>query len=222
MFGPAVIAMSKPVHILPSYRRFIALLFLLLIAGCGGGGGDSRESSGPSGSDPAFSMPLPKGLWAPLPNSDLTLAAIAVVDPGAPDALTKELQFNPATNRVAGSIEGVPEGPHTVEIRYFINQVLVATAALNVNVVPGQNHPLQILPGAIHYVEAVSDALFVADAADRSRSLTGIRPFRAVLFRSLRPARFRGSKPALRGDPPEASLSIRSEGGFTSPTPGRM
>lgn len=167
MFGPAVIAMSKPVHILPSYRRFIALLFLLLIAGCGGGG-DSRESSGPSGSDPAFSMPLPKGLWAPLPNSDLTLAAIAVVDPGAPDALTKELQFNPATNRVAGSIEGVPEGPHTVEIRYFINQVLVATAALNVNVVPGQNNPVEVAPAAIRYVEAVSDALFVADADDGS------------------------------------------------------
>jgi len=157
----------KPFYILNRFRRFMALLLVLFIAGCGEQGG-SKEPSVSGESDPAFSMPLPKGLWAPASGSDLVMTARAVIDPGTSGSRTEELAVDVEGGRVTGEITKVPAGPHTVEIQYFINQVQVATVTLNINVVPGQNNPLNVTPSAIHYVEAVSDALFVADAADPS------------------------------------------------------
>ncbi|WP_168058818.1 InlB B-repeat-containing protein [Candidatus Manganitrophus noduliformans] len=146
--------------------RFALLLILFVIGGCGGG--DSKGPAAPVESDPAFSMPLPKGMWAPLPDSDLVMTARAVVDPGTAGERTVDLTVDLSTNRVAGAIEGVPAGRRTVEIRYFINQLQVAAVTLSIDVVPGQNNPAEIAPAAIRYVEAVSDTLFVADAADPS------------------------------------------------------
>lgn len=141
-------------------RSFALFLIVLFAVGCGGN--DSKEPSVPGESDPAFSMPLPKGMWAPLPDSDLVMTARAVIDPGTAGERTVDLTVDLSANRVAGAIEGVPAGPHTVEVRYFINQVQVAAVTLSVDVVPGQNNPVQIAPEAIRYVEAVSDTLFVA------------------------------------------------------------
>ncbi|MCG3111308.1 MAG: fibronectin type III domain-containing protein [Candidatus Manganitrophus sp. SB1] len=162
--------LSKPFYIFNPFGRFFVPLFFLLfllIGGCGGGG-DSKGPAAPVESDPAFSMPFPKGMWAPLPDSDLVMTAQAVIDPGTAGERTVDLTVDLSTNRVTGEIEGVPAGPHTVEIRYFINQVQVAAVTLSVDVVPGQNNPAEIAPAAIRYVEAVSDTLFVADAADSS------------------------------------------------------
>ncbi|MCG3116636.1 MAG: InlB B-repeat-containing protein [Candidatus Manganitrophus sp. SA1] len=160
--------LSKPFYIFKPFGRFfVPLFFLLLIGGCGDGG-DSKGPAAPVESDPAFSMPLPKGVWAPLPDSDLVMTAQAVIDPGTAGERTVDLTVDLSTNRVTGAIEGVPAGPHTVEIRYFINQVQVAAVTLSVDVVPGQNNPAEIVPAAIRYIEAVSDTLFVADAADPS------------------------------------------------------
>lgn len=163
--------LSKPFYIFKPFGRFFVplffLLFLLIIGGCGGGG-DSKGPAAPVESDPAFSMPFPKGMWAPLPDSDLVMTAQAVIDPGTAGERTVDLSVDLSTNRVTGEIEGVPAGPHTVEIRYFINQVQVAAVTLSVDVVPGQNNPAEIAPAAIRYIEAVSDTLFVADAADPS------------------------------------------------------
>lgn len=163
--------LSKPFYIFKPFGRFFVplffLLFLLIIGGCGGGG-DSKGPAAPVESDPAFSMPFPKGMWAPLPDSDLVMTAQAVIDPGTTGERTVDLTVDLSTNRVTGAIEGVPAGPHTVQIRYFINQVQVAAVTLSVDVVPGQNNPAEIAPAAIRYIEAVSDTLFVADAADRS------------------------------------------------------
>lgn len=163
--------LSKPFYIFKPFGRFFVplsfLLFLLIIGGCGGGG-DSKGPAAPVESDPAFSMPFPKGMWAPLPDSDLVMTAQAVIDPGTAGERTVDLTVDLSTNRVTGAIEGVPAGPHTVEIRYFINQVQVAAVTLSVDVVPGQNNPAEIAPAAIRYIEAVSDTLFVADAADPS------------------------------------------------------
>lgn len=160
--------LSKPFCLFEPFGRFfVPLFFLLLIGGCGGGG-DSKGPAAPVESDPAFSLPFPKGMWAPLPDSDLVMTAQAVIDPGTAGERTVDLTVDLSTNRVAGAIDGVPAGPHTVEIRYFINQVQVAAVTLSVDVVPGQNNPAEIAPAAIRYVEAVSDTLFVADAADPS------------------------------------------------------
>ncbi|MDC4206852.1 MAG: InlB B-repeat-containing protein [Candidatus Manganitrophus sp.] len=163
--------LSKPFCLFKPFGRFFVPLFfllsLLIIGGCGGGG-DSKGPAAPVESDPAFSMPFPKGMWAPLPDSDLVMTAQAVIDPGTAGERTVDLTVDLSTDRVTGAIEGVPAGPHTVEIRYFINQVQVAAVTLSVDVVPGQNNPAEIAPAAIRYIEAVSDTLFVADAADPS------------------------------------------------------
>ncbi|TAK08903.1 MAG: hypothetical protein EPO39_03545, partial [Candidatus Manganitrophaceae bacterium] len=158
--------LSKLSPMVHPFGRFVLLLILFSLAGCGGG--DSKDASSTGGPTPKFSLPLPKGILAPLPDSDLILTARAVIDPGTPGARTVDLTVDLAAGQVTGVIEGVPAGPHTVEIQYFMNQVQVATVTLNADVVPGRNNPLEIAPALIHYVETVSDALFVADAADPS------------------------------------------------------
>jgi hypothetical protein len=158
---------SKQIRIISLICHLAPLLVLFIVSGCGSGS-DPKEPSPSGESDSAFSMPLPKGLWAPASDSDLVMTAQAVIDPGTSGARTVDLAVDLTAGRVTGVIEGVSAGPHTVEIQYFVNQVQVATVTLNVDVVPGQNNPVQISPAAIHYVEAVSDTLFVADAADRS------------------------------------------------------
>lgn len=145
---------------------FALLLFCFGAAGCGGG--DSKEAPPSNGSTPKFSLSLPKGILAPAPGSDLILTARAIVDPGTPGARTVDLIVDLSANRVSGVIEGVPAGSHTVEIQYFLNQVQVATITLTADVVPGQDNPVTVAPASIHYVETVSDALFVAKSDDLS------------------------------------------------------
>jgi hypothetical protein len=157
----------KRITIIKSFCRLSLLFIFLIFFGCGEEG-DSKGSSPSGESDPTFSMPLPKGLWTPASDSDLVMTARAVIDPGTSGARTVDLTVDLTAGRVTGVIDGVPAGPHTVEIQYFVNQVQVATVTLNVDVVPGQNNLVQISPAAIRYVEAVSDVLFVADAADAS------------------------------------------------------
>ncbi|MBI3802446.1 MAG: hypothetical protein HY282_01620 [Nitrospirae bacterium] len=149
-------------------RLFASALLVWLFAGCGSGGQGSKGPSAPEGPKPALSLPLPKGLAPQAPGSDLVLTAKAVIDPGTPGARTVDLAVDLAAGHVTGVIEGVSSGPHTVEIRYFMNQVQVATATLNVDVVPGQNNPAGGAPSAIHYTETVADALFVADGTNQA------------------------------------------------------
>lgn len=157
---------SKPRHLLTLVGRLGLLLLLFALAGCGGG--DSKETPAQGGSTPTLSLPLPKGMWAPSPDSDLTLAARAVIDPGAAGARTVDLSVDLTANRVTGVIDGVPAGSHTVEIQYFMNQIQIATVTFNANIIAGKNNTVDIAPALIHYVEAVSDALFVAKSDDQS------------------------------------------------------
>lgn len=203
---------SKLFHILDRFSRFITLLLVLFVAGCGGEGG-SKEPSTPDGSDPKFSMPLPKGLWAPASDSDLVMTARAVIDPGKSGERTVDLAVDLTGGRVTGEITEVPAGRHTVEIRYFINQVQVATVTLDVDVAPGQNNPLSVAPTLIRYVEAVSDALFVADAADQSIKI--FDRFSNLKGGVIQPAPTRtlqGERTGI-GGPSSGSLFVDSIGG---------
>ncbi|HZR47005.1 MAG TPA: hypothetical protein VFA47_09895, partial [Candidatus Manganitrophaceae bacterium] len=159
----------KRFHLLHRLHTPVTLLLILfLIAGCGGSDSSGPASTGGGAPDPKFSLPLPKGLLAPAADSGLTMTAKAVIDPGSAGARTVDLTVDSSANRVTGVIDGIAEGPHSIEIQYFINGVQVAIAALNVNVVAGQNTPVEISPTLVNYTEAVSNTLFVADGANAS------------------------------------------------------
>lgn len=132
------------------FRLLLGGLVLLAAAGCGSGGG------GGAGGGADLTVPLSARLATSLVAAG-QLSAEAVVDGTRVVPLTVSF----ATRSVSGKIPDVPEGDHTLEIVYFINdggtRVEVARATTTVHVTGGKTVKPPIGGRALIFVDSDHD-----------------------------------------------------------------
>jgi uncharacterized delta-60 repeat protein len=114
-----------------SFMSVFAGIFLaFFLVGCGQNGDQQTRIS--AGTENNFSSPLPAQLEKARPG----LTAKVIVDGGTPFPLQI------VNDQVQGTIPDLPIGPHTFEIQYFIDGVLVATATVNATIQAGTDTPV--------------------------------------------------------------------------------
>lgn len=128
------------------------LFVALFLIGCGQTG-DRQTTIGPGAAD-NFSSPIP----APLEKLRTGLNAKVIVDGGTPNVQIIDLQVDTQNDRVVGTIPNLPVGPHTFEIQYFIDNILIATApAVTITIQANADTPVPFDAGALVYPDTDND-----------------------------------------------------------------
>ncbi|MCG3117200.1 MAG: hypothetical protein LLH30_16140, partial [Candidatus Manganitrophus sp. SA1] len=128
------------------------LFVALFLIGCGQTG-DRQTTIGPGAAD-NFSSPIP----APLEKLRTGLNAKVIVDGGTPNVQIIDLQVDTQNDRVVGTIPNLPVGPHTFEIQYFIDNILITTApAVTITIQANADTPVPFDAGALVYPDTDND-----------------------------------------------------------------
>lgn len=135
------------------FTSILAGLFVpLFLIGCGQTG-DRQAKVGPGAAD-NFSSPIP----APLEKLRTGLNARVIVDGGTPNEQIIQLQVDTQNDRVVGTIPNLPVGPHTFEIQYFIDNILIAIApVVTITIQANADNPVPFDGGALVYPDTDND-----------------------------------------------------------------
>lgn len=137
---------------IPFTLILIGLFVPLLLISCGQTG-DRQSTVGPGAAD-NFSSPIP----APLEKLRTGLNARVIVDGGTPNEQIIQLQVDTQNDRVVGTIPNLPVGPHTFEIQYFIDSILIATApVVTITIQANADTPVPFDAGVLVYPDTDND-----------------------------------------------------------------
>ncbi len=136
----------------PFVPVFTGMFFALFLASCGQNG--DRQTTISAGAQDNFSSPIP----AQLEKARTGLNAKVIVDGGTANVRIIDLQVDTQNDRVVGTIPNLPARPHTFEIQYFIDNVLIATApVVTVTIQANADTPVPFDTGALVYPDTDND-----------------------------------------------------------------